>query len=145
MLTFFRPTISADLLAIVSAQLDAYVQHAQKKRRGKAEDRIYWFRRGNTFVIAEEFVAENGDLTGRDAAKFSYEDGKWHLYCIDASRKWRRYGLAPAEERFSAELRYFQDDVTGIFRSRLVSGKRRRVSDADIERNALAVLVGARW
>lgn len=144
MLTLFRPSIPADLLAIASAQLDAYVQHAQEKR-SKHKNRIYWFRRGNALILADEFVTERGELTGRHAAKFAYIDCKWHLYCIDASRKWRRYTVAPAEERFALVLRHFRDDATGIFRSRLGTGRRRKVADADIERDALAVLVGAGW
>ncbi len=143
MLALFRPSIPADMLAIAGAQLDAYVRHVQKKH-GKRKDRIYWFRRGNSLIVAEEFV-DDGALAGRDAAKFAYAEGKWHLYCIDASRKWRRYAVAPAEERFAAVLRHFHDDATGIFRSRLITGRRKRVSDADIERDALAMLVGKGW
>lgn len=132
----FRGSIPSNVLAVVRAQLDAYCLHATGKK--SAQGRFFWSRRGRIITLSEQYLDTAGRLLRRDSGRFEYTTGLWYLYCLDPSGRWRRYTLAQPTQSFAVVFRCWREDVTGIFQPPRI----RRSIEADIEREALAVLVG---
>ncbi len=117
----FAPSIPKEAFTDAMTRLDAYCKRVEKKRRAAAKDeeqpsRFFWARKGKTVILSEEFVTQDGQLTRRDSGKFEFDNGFWLLYCLDASRTWRRYVPAKAAKSFDAVFRHWLADETGIFR-----------------------------
>lgn len=137
---FLQRSVPGDILQVVGAQLDAFCKRTARRAKDKkaASGRFFWLRRGAAIILAEELSDGNGGLIRQDSGRFLYYAGEWHLYCVDVKGRWRRYALAPAARSFAVVFRHWQQDVTGIFRS----PRMRKSTVAEIERDALAVLVG---
>ncbi|MFZ5629148.1 MAG: hypothetical protein ACOY5B_08455 [Spirochaetota bacterium] len=135
-----RRTIPSDIYAIVGAQLDAFCKRTEWRSKSRQSDsgRFLWRRRGRAIILAEEQRDISGNLIRRDSGKFVYHKGEWHLYYLDAAGRWRRYELARPAQSFAVAFRHWREDVTGIFQSPRI----RRSTESEIEREALAVLVG---
>lgn len=138
--SFLPRSIPGDILQIVGAQLDAFCKRTERRAKDKknASGRFFWLRRGAAIILAEELRDSEGGLIRQDSGRFVHYNGEWHLYCVDVKGRWRRYELAPAARSFAVVFRHWQQDVTGIFRS----PRMRKSTVAEIERDALAVLVG---
>lgn len=121
---FLLPFISAiPLKAFVDAKtrLDTFFEHFATKQEKMLEaqasqGRYSWTRKGRALIIYEEIPTIGDESTRRESAKFEFENGIWHLYCMDASRRWRRYILAKESDNFDIVFRHWIADETGIFR-----------------------------
>lgn len=121
---FLLPFISAiPLKAFVDAKtrLNSFFEHFATKNEKRSEERApqgrySWTRKGRALIIYEEVLTTADELTRRESAKFEFENGIWHLYCMDASGRWRRYILAQENENFDLVFRHWVADETGVFR-----------------------------
>lgn len=103
------------------ARMDAFFSQLSVRKekegiQGNLQGLYSWTRKGRALIVFEEVTIADGDLTRRESARFDFENGRWHLYCMDASRRWRRYILAPENENFDHVFRHWVADETGIFR-----------------------------
>ena len=131
----------ADILSIIGAQLDAFCRRTEWRAKSRQTDsgRFFWRRRGAAVILSEEQRTVSGDICRRDSGRFVYHAGEWHLYYLDATERWRRYELARPAASFAVVFGHWCEDATGIFQPPRI----RRSTEIEIEREALAALVGA--
>lgn len=117
----FIASIKQKAFPDATARLDTFFEHlvaknAKEAKKSKLRKRYSWIRKVRALIVFEEVTITNGGLTRRESARFDFDHGLWHLYRMDASRRWRRYILAPENESFDQVFRHWVADETGIFK-----------------------------